>query len=104
MDKPLHVQVAKALGWIGCVRKPGTGWWGKAPGSSGLLPLDRFDKSWSATGRLIEKYGIDVFKQAPNWKAVCEETLQGTGTTPLIAVCNLILALSEAGKLRATTP
>jgi hypothetical protein len=71
-DKPLHVQVAEALGWTDCHQKPhDEEWWGYVNYSQGYRSIPRYDLDWSATGPLI---------------------------TPL-AVCNLILALAKAGKL-----
>jgi hypothetical protein len=67
-----------------------------------------YDTDWSAAGPLIERYQMVV---TPNgggdgesaWAAHMHETKwrywTGFGATPLIAICNLILALSAAGKL-----
>jgi hypothetical protein len=121
--KPLHVQVAESLGWRmrgvsdssdrGC---GGTDFWVE-PGHS----IDgarshcnvcdpenappRYDTDWSVTGPLIEKYwywlrSLDGSEGA--WDAFRNDDLtspRGVGATPLIAVCNLILALRGAGKL-----
>ena len=118
-DKPLHVQVARALGWTGL--RPSRedeidwqfAWWGHHADDRGdELRVPHFDTDWSATGPLIEKYKIVLLPATPNsgwtgwtvgtaarmtydWR--CEDEVEGP--TPLIAVCNLILALKEAGKL-----
>lgn len=114
-EKPLHVQVAEALGckpveglWCDC----SNGWsrpHGQAPGS-----IYRYDADWRATGPLIEKYEMvlegDARGRRPEdrWLAwydfSCDNDgehsgTRGYGPTPLIAVCNLILKLKEAGKL-----
>lgn len=116
MDKPLHVRVAEALGWINVLPFEADGivdesnWTGDDPsGEGGFVP--NYDTDWSATGPLIEKNGIAIF---PTSEAVLAKTSFGrwtasilafesceSGPTPLIAVCNLILALAEAGKLKA---
>lgn len=108
LEKPLHVQVAEALGWIG-VAQVGSAEWA---GFLGEIPgrVSRYDTDWSVTGPLIEKYGISLqpeyFMTDPpkltGYRAI--QALTGTvgyGVTALEAVCNLILALAAAGKLKA---
>jgi hypothetical protein len=101
--RPLHVRVAEALGM--------------KPADMNLFPagyvdsyadIPRYDTDWSATGPLIEKYGICLDK-GPDWAAFPREPFIFSddverpcvvhAATPLIAVCFLILALKEAGKL-----
>jgi hypothetical protein len=126
MKKPLHVLVAEALGegpfrlssyivingqrfdiptWIPA------GWTADMP-PAGYFPGHgprRYDIDWSATGPLIEKYRLDLwcwvegaFRPTERWRARADR-IDGEpemqGETPLIAVCNLIVYLSEAGKL-----
>jgi hypothetical protein len=121
-EKPLHVRVAEALGWTDLREEAyvisektytagewrgrrgiGTGMhWGRPP---------RYDTDWSATGSLIERYHIDLWWENTSgdgqWTATTnfrdggDLIVMGTGPSPLIAVCNLILALKEAGKLEA---
>jgi hypothetical protein len=119
-EKPLHVQVAEALGWtdlrpqtwdIGGTKYVRDEWGGilfDKPGDTvprvwGRVP--RYDTDWSATGPLIEKYGINLTGPRP-WDACrghdregFHDEPNGEGPTPLIAVCNLLLALKAAGKL-----
>ena len=99
-EKPLHVRVAEALGDI--------------PGQA--LGYRRYDTDWSATGPLIERLGIAIERRSGNipafqWVAaecICadhDHNLSdpfGHGEGALIAVCNLILALHEAGKVTPT--
>jgi hypothetical protein len=116
LDKPLHVQVAEALGWRDCRPFEADGivdyqtWCGEQPGVEGMEAhtfIPDFDTDWSATGPLIEKYGIYLNAATDGWHACrecqCAEyghnSSDGDGPTPLTAVCNLILALKEAGKL-----
>jgi hypothetical protein len=79
-------------------------------------PALRYDTDWSATGPLVEKHGIGVFmpdeynRTDGEWIAVyggvhgwddgsvCAD-IDAFGPTPLIAVCNLLLALKEKGKI-----
>lgn len=139
-EKPLHVRVAEALGCVP-VGPPKYRWdswccvckvrkdehWGPhtahvihsecCHSHSGLNcdnDLARYDTDWSATGPLIERYGIGLIKSyepsksSLRWHA-CTETGESCsygscgpaalGETPLLAVCNLILALKAAGKL-----
>lgn len=122
-EKPLHVQVAEALGQVECGawklwgQSLGGPEWMKPNGSCkhencyppGLPP--RYDLHWPATGPLIERYGLaldnepieeDRFgwrAQERYWQDSDTCALHAFGPTPLIAVCNLILALKAAGKL-----
>lgn len=121
MAEPLHVQVARALG---CKLKKVV----YAPGGEDVWSCDcpgfdhmpdegayvfRYDTDWAATGPLIEKYGVELHPcvqgyncsvpdHATTWEAtkvIDSCPWDKTGPTPLIAVCNLILALKEAGEL-----
>lgn len=137
MDKPLHVSVAEALGWkqrgpdvIGDRDCGGTEWWVPPDSVGGSycnacrpeMAPPRYDTDWSATGPLIEKYGIGLYlaegfckddgcgtdneccdDSCPCWQSAewwaSKDDDRGEGATPLIAACNLILALHAAGKL-----
>ena len=118
-EKPLHVRVAEALGddfgpcdWAfycdaegnlvcsecgAAIRTPEAGRHERA--------IRRYDTDWSATGPLIEKYqvGLEEPENGGMWTAYYrireDETMHAYGPTVLMAVCNLILALKEAGKL-----
>jgi len=75
-----------------------TDWWEDCP------HVPQFDTDWAATGPLIEKLKIDLgpINAMREWRAVSmlpENDEYWTGPTPLIAVCNLILKLAEAGRL-----
>jgi len=106
-DKPLHVRVAEALG----VRRP-VDMCLFAPGSvDSYADVPRYDTDWSATGPLIERFKFWlVWDEHPQlWTAhwgqfrAAEHGGEWDGeaedATPLLAVCALILALAEAGKL-----
>jgi uncharacterized protein DUF2591 len=115
-ERPLHVRVAEALGWsqIGALQ-PG---WGTPPlgtmikspvGLSGYeQPLShdrvpRYDTDWSATGPLIERFGIWLLYVASEreWSASAwhPDGLAANGASPLVAVCELILVLRAEGAL-----
>jgi hypothetical protein len=121
-EKPLHVKVAEALGWtLAFDSAYEHGWFARPPANSGFrfgeedTPnscyfIPRYDLDWSATGPLIEKYGIATarYQAGADWwasrwsRADIRDPIppvKGIGPTPLIAVCNLLLALSAAGKL-----
>ena len=80
----------------------------KRPGG---VTIRRYDTDWRSTGPLIKRYGIALYHSGPGWSAFAGEVedygseryLRGGtheyGTEPLLAVCNLILALHAAGKL-----
>src|SRR3990172_4813798 len=125
--KPLHVRVAEALGWTDCIDcgPDRSNWftddWGTErwaaidPGIRGASgprhPIPRYDTDWSATAPLIERLRISVrlsrmpFDSAKPWTAWVGPSDVGRGegvsheAPPLLAVCALILALAEAGKL-----
>jgi len=111
--KPLHVKVAEALGWTDIeATHPKedssvvSGWLGVSPDEETCAMLPRYDTDWSATGPLVEKYRMWVFPDNAAkefyWEATCEpgpEGFSGEGPTPLVAVCELVLALKEVGKL-----
>jgi hypothetical protein len=76
-------------------------------------PVPRYDTSWKAMGPQIERFGITLTapgnhgEEDTKWLAskhagwvsghpIDDESLDAT---PLLAACNLILALHEAGKL-----
>ncbi len=119
-DKPLHVQVAEALGWAiaGFLQRFATtedhdeAWYGRPPedAAGGLVSIPRYDIDWSATGPLIEKYGITLDRHEDYERLPGKEWLASaptpsddgaSGSTPLLAVCYLFLALKAAGKLEA---
>jgi hypothetical protein len=120
-DTPLHVQVAEALGCrprlcVGC-DADGTNrrtWWDCECGDwahcggpdTPTQDVSRYDTDWSATGPLIEKYGIGIELWEDNqWRVWYESDdlsmdIHGdVGNSVLVAVCRLILALGKAGKL-----
>jgi hypothetical protein len=128
-ERPLHVRVAEAMGCKPSLRKfpPGHSSYWTCTCSDGRhlcegydgapnegCCLESYDTDWNATGPLIERFQIGLWKVASGWKADCVWPVGAIGSRgqayygvtaddqpchPLIAVCNLILALSEAGKL-----
>src|SRR3989304_9661758 len=122
-EKPLHVQVAQALGWTCIEYAPPNLWTGCRPSSRPHSPcpssnvlsgevVPTYDTDWSATGPLIEKYGISLeCSETPLWGAFAspgfpilggkptDSRIYRVDTTPLGAVCHLFLALKAAGKL-----
>jgi hypothetical protein len=147
VTEPLHVRVARALGWTDIQAQDDRGydvgsllgggmfprvmpeprWVGVPPDwhdgivhdyncDCGSPPVPRYDTSWKAMGPQIERFGINLREThvmtgreshpnelpPPVWDAYDRENnAQGTGATPLLAVCHLFLALSAAGKLDA---
>ena len=120
--KPLHVQVAEALGEIyyrPCELMPEScaGVYIPRDGDGRCVPC--YDTDWSATGPLLEKYRISTGKYNPwflggKYYAVQRaefaseeealanmgpETHEATGNSTLEAVCQLLLQLHKAGKL-----
>lgn len=132
--KPLHVRVAEALGcaalsrpalsrtadWIcGCDRSADDeAGHGDRYNQRYQWAIKRYDTDWSAAGPLIEKYVAQILHDTPDrWVAISDaiwdETtdthdagcdITASGRTGLEAVCNLILALKDAGKLNPASP
>jgi hypothetical protein len=117
-EKPLHVRVAEALGWTvfyevpvgatpGYFRHLGKppAWHMEGDRTDVLVPF--LDTSWHDTGPLIERFHIHLSHggraSAKPWGAWSagqpNPTWWARGDSPLEAVCHLILALAEAGKL-----
>lgn len=103
-DKPLHVRVAEALGWT-YIWLDEDVWCGTDPAGNACSILC-YDTDWAATGPLIEKYEIQIDKRGAGWCASAFDEANfahladpAFAETPLIAVCNLILALKEEGNL-----
>jgi hypothetical protein len=121
-EKPLHVQVAEALGCAvqikagrfvmryRCGCQDGAHY--RDCNDPDWREIMEYDTDWSATGPLIEKHCIGLTHLWPGdwggdgfrWAAITAgEVRHGLplieGPTPLTAVCNLILALKESGKL-----
>lgn len=112
-EEPLHVRVAEALGHVPC------GAWEHFMADSMMLPrgacehagkcypsgdCPRYDTRWGYTGPLIEKYASSITEAVDQscWNALSKWgliPLMASGPTPLIAACNLVLLLREAGKL-----
>ncbi len=143
-DKPLHVQVAEALGMtlvdrstavrisnerhvknndeversLG-IRPPfndyehwysGAGPYILSDSTFGLDQVPAYDTSWEATGPLIEKYKISLRHGECRMHVECRNLWCATSqdhqaddrvdaVNPLVAVCYLVIALKEAGKL-----
>jgi len=104
--RPLHVLVAEALGWECWLDK--AGWAGRSPDDYMTDPPN-FDTDWSATGPLVERFKISVAPDQSlpgSWGAWVGDfaPLAQRAATPLLAICNLIVALAREGKLSLDTP
>lgn len=108
-ERPLKAQVAEAIGWTE-IQQDGEPkeWFGRPPEGGLLRRIPDFPLSWCVTGPLIERYRLSPQPFGGDsgslWTAWANETAFGGecayGQTPLIAICNLILLLSEKGKLK----
>lgn len=130
-EKPLHVRVAEAIGLTVqdesvygcrqmCVRSVSDSGDFPMPGhrphdhilwtyyrkceweeDGDWEPVVSYDTDWSATGPLIEEFGFNL-EAGNGWTALdWGGEYAAVGSTPLEAVCHLIIALSEAGKLQS---
>ena len=111
---PLHVQVARRLGWTGlrgycrCPRPVGDHacqrvWYGRSPSRPDVeAPVPRFDREWGVTGELVERLRIHLRcrPDGMTWTASRREREAAprrtrTGATALEAACRLLLAVAE---------
>ncbi len=130
-EKPLHVRVAEALGdgpcryeerhcHVGqtvCLRCSGMGDFPRVTDSPQIVgrwlqpywiededvgePVPAYDKSWDATGPLIDRYGISLNRAFGSERYIAslavDKSPEGAflldGDMALVAVCNLVLAL-----------
>jgi hypothetical protein len=126
-DKPLHVAVAEALGCEPEWDEESGYWLCSCADEAHVDPEEHrqeppivwnYDTDWSATGPLVELFKIEIFyrEPSPHLDAIFGDKQETWGathdfspepqlgacyeSTPLIAVCNLILALHAAGKLQ----
>lgn len=124
-EKPLNVRVAEVIGWSGIehgnlmdLSRPHNGYPPSLPivGQKQRIPPYGEDspEGWACTGPLMIKYGINLIRPGM-WLATENDPTQwdegvlgwredlcatAASDNPMEAVCNLILALAEAGKLR----
>lgn len=128
-EKPLHVKVATALGcrvaleggtyFCRCPKRQHSSYRDDGgPINHDAVTISGYDTDWSATGPLLEQYGLSVFRPdefnpdredgpwlagaggVHGWDDSSVLTdYQSVGKTPLLAVCHLILTLHAAGKL-----
>lgn len=109
--KPLHVQVAEKLGCKPVCEQMGTDYWAcfclmreHTENDENTFPSPntayRYDLDWSATGPIIERLGLGVYLAADGWRARKSDRAVHINSvrhaSPLLAVCNLILALPDA--------
>lgn len=112
-ERPIHVQVAEALGFtnIHCDDGPrhsvcASNGWAKPPDQPGIssIPLPNYDLDWWTAGPLIERYSIKLeLWAAGSWAASTGAFLikyGAVGPTPLLAICHLIVLLGKAGVLK----
>jgi len=114
--RPLHVLVADALGWqriqyAGTILLPGAvGTYTGYPPAPGVAiigqpeQIPRYDTDWSATGPHIGRLKIRLSYSSQgrafaDHPSIDSEAQRQDESDILPAVCRLILALAEAGKL-----
>jgi len=107
-ELPLHVAVAVALGWTHCYDRGDGLWLGDKPANSPQIEqeIPRFDLSFCACGPVLEKLKLGVTWDYSAGRWIGERHSSGgydyvSASTPTLAVCDLILALSKEGKLKA---
>lgn len=126
-EKPLHIQVAEALGWLDCTQPNPMNrysWVGWRPHSElgWREPVPNYMLDWSATGPVMERLGIRLtcikYEDGARWSAYWQnetekcptcghedrsdiswppEVMDSWCVSALEAVCRLILHLTELG-------
>ena len=100
-ERPLHVQVAEALGWVDIEDKDGV-FWGTEPHGKLRIAVPRYDSSWCSVGPLIERFQITVNGETRDWQDEWEARGGGfsaDGSQPCEAIAKLIVKLKKEGKL-----
>lgn len=111
MSKPLHVQVAEAIGWTN-LEEDGGKWTGFD--GQGFKPVPDYGTTFCATGPLIVHYGIllgpeyevvdGLFVFANKWGAKLGSDRTGEtivyGPSACETVARLIVSLHERGELQ----
>jgi hypothetical protein len=97
-EKPLKVRVAEALGGV---VTGGPRWWRVTwPGAAADVPLPAFDTDERLGMRLLTRFRMKLSFDGPwLWVAYLVPSY-GEGPTPNLAICHLLLALSESGHLQ----
>ena len=104
MDEPLHVQVARALGWEELHPESSSAqWFGVEPYGGLKIAVPAYDRSWCSMGVLIERFRFFLSPwQEGTWEAVDSlGDFKADGKTPCEAAAQLILTLNREGKLPA---
>lgn len=98
--KPVFVQVAEVLGWTQC---RGTGfddWHGVRPGGE-LERIPRYDQNAELLEGALQQLELTVQRHGSEASVeLLGQRFEEVGPTPQMALCNLILKLKEAGRLR----
>lgn len=98
--KPLHVEVAEALGFTELAEHEGR-WWGIEPHGKTRIMIPHYDRSWCSVGPLIDRFNISLEAPSsadPCWDCLCGST-SGQGSTACEAVSKLVVQLHKEGKL-----
>jgi hypothetical protein len=110
-EKPLHVRVAEALGDE--VHEVAGVWYtGREMDAAearqdpfSARPVPHYDTDWSAGGPLIAKYATFADRSShrdrgAQWAVGYRDIVLFFGDTPLEAVCKLVVALADGGRLK----
>lgn len=106
MSDPLHVEVARALGWTDLHLHDGK-WWGVEPYGGLKMVVPRYDTSWCSLGPIIDRMKfclIHIPGQGsikPTWMASTggAHSIGQDGPTACQAAAKLIVHLKKEGKL-----
>lgn len=104
MDEPLHVQVARALGWTDLHLHDGK-WWGVEPYGGLRMVVPRYDASWCSCGVLVDRFRFSVgfghraIAEGDWWACSKDLPTSEYGQTACEAIAKLIITLKKEGKL-----
>lgn len=108
MTDPLHVEVARALGWTELHLHDGK-WCGVEPYGGLKMVVPRYDTSWCSIGPIIDRLKLNIIhspgtpsgKIPPTW--ICSTSGPNSdgmdGKTACEAVAKTIVHLKKEGKL-----
>lgn len=112
VERPLHVQVAEALGWTDMADRGDGLWLGVNPETKLRVEVIPYGRSWCSTGSLVDKLGLMVGPErymsmsepiggwtARTTKSPREAQTSEYGANPCEAIARLVVKLHKEGKL-----
>ena len=105
MNDPLHIEVARALGWTVLQQGEDGRWFGVEPYGGLRIAVPAYDRSWCSLGPIIERFRFSVgfghraVADGDWWARSKDLQTNEYGQTACEAVAKLIVHLKKEGKL-----